>query len=230
MSVGAPATIKPRLDALLAATKADELMVTTMIFDHAARKHSYELLAQAFGLEGGVRPPSGRGQSGHAKNRRRRRGVSQSHSRSREVSIGQAVHTDHRRQAFARRLSRRSARQAEGRHGGDPGDFRRQSSHPRGLRSARRARLSWRWRRPCSTASCAISNAAIRRTKSRNARSYLGNLNWDHMVARHGGRRRRSQRCRAKRRHRLLHGRHRRRSSPPAAFRASRPRLPITAA
>jgi luciferase family oxidoreductase group 1 len=50
MSVGAPATIKPRLDALLRATKADELMVTTMIFDHAARKRSYELLAQAFGL------------------------------------------------------------------------------------------------------------------------------------------------------------------------------------
>jgi hypothetical protein len=26
------------------------LMVTSMIFDHAARKHSYELLAQAFGV------------------------------------------------------------------------------------------------------------------------------------------------------------------------------------
>jgi hypothetical protein len=33
---------------LIAATQADELMVTSMIFDHAARKHSYELLAQAF--------------------------------------------------------------------------------------------------------------------------------------------------------------------------------------
>jgi luciferase family oxidoreductase group 1 len=53
MSVGAPATIKPRLDALLAATKADELMVTSMIFDHAARKRSYELLAQAFELSPG---------------------------------------------------------------------------------------------------------------------------------------------------------------------------------
>ncbi len=53
MSVGAPSTIKPRLDALLAATKADELMVTSMIFDHAARKHSYELLAQAFELAAG---------------------------------------------------------------------------------------------------------------------------------------------------------------------------------
>jgi len=39
-----------RLSPLIAATKADELMVTTMIFSHEARKHSYELLAQAFGL------------------------------------------------------------------------------------------------------------------------------------------------------------------------------------
>jgi hypothetical protein len=26
-------------------------MVTTMIYDHAARRHSYELLAEAFGLK-----------------------------------------------------------------------------------------------------------------------------------------------------------------------------------
>ena len=26
-------------------------MVTTMIYDHAARRHSYELLAEAFGLQ-----------------------------------------------------------------------------------------------------------------------------------------------------------------------------------
>ena len=48
LAVGSPATVKARLEPLIAATKADELMVTTMIFDHAARKHSYELLAQAF--------------------------------------------------------------------------------------------------------------------------------------------------------------------------------------
>jgi luciferase family oxidoreductase group 1 len=48
LSVGAPATVKARLEPLIAATKADELMVTTMIFDHEARKHSYELLARAF--------------------------------------------------------------------------------------------------------------------------------------------------------------------------------------
>ena len=49
LAVGAPATVKARLTPLLEATQADELMVTTMIFDHAARKHSYELLAGAFG-------------------------------------------------------------------------------------------------------------------------------------------------------------------------------------
>ena len=36
---------------LVEATKADEVMITTMVFDHDARKHSYELLARAFGLE-----------------------------------------------------------------------------------------------------------------------------------------------------------------------------------
>ena len=48
MSVGAPATVKARLEPLIAATKADELMATCMIFSHQARKHSYELLAEAF--------------------------------------------------------------------------------------------------------------------------------------------------------------------------------------
>ncbi|MGH9810489.1 MAG: LLM class flavin-dependent oxidoreductase, partial [Terriglobia bacterium] len=50
LTVGAPATVKARLEPLLAATKADELMVTSMMFDHQARKRSYELLAGAFGL------------------------------------------------------------------------------------------------------------------------------------------------------------------------------------
>ena len=27
-------------------------MITTMIYDHEARKHSYALMAEAFGLEG----------------------------------------------------------------------------------------------------------------------------------------------------------------------------------
>jgi luciferase family oxidoreductase group 1 len=50
--VGTPASVRDELAPLLAATKADELMVTTMIHDHAARRRSYELLAQAFELNG----------------------------------------------------------------------------------------------------------------------------------------------------------------------------------
>lgn len=48
LSVGSPATVKAKLDTLIAATKADEVMVTTMIHDHVARKRSYELLAGIF--------------------------------------------------------------------------------------------------------------------------------------------------------------------------------------
>jgi hypothetical protein len=35
---------------LIETTRADEIMVTTMVYDHTARRHSYELLAQAFGV------------------------------------------------------------------------------------------------------------------------------------------------------------------------------------
>jgi luciferase family oxidoreductase group 1 len=48
--VGGPARVKERLEALADATRADELMITTMVYDHAARRHSYELLAQVFAL------------------------------------------------------------------------------------------------------------------------------------------------------------------------------------
>ena len=44
------------LEPLIKATKADELMITSMIYDHEARKHSYELLAEAFGLSRSVEP------------------------------------------------------------------------------------------------------------------------------------------------------------------------------
>src|SRR5438477_4531188 len=48
--VGAPETVRKQLARLIEATKADEAMVTTMIYEHAARRRSYELLAEAFGL------------------------------------------------------------------------------------------------------------------------------------------------------------------------------------
>ena len=48
---GSPETVRARIAALADATKADEVMITTMVFDHAARKRSYALIAQAFGLK-----------------------------------------------------------------------------------------------------------------------------------------------------------------------------------
>jgi luciferase family oxidoreductase group 1 len=48
--VGSPQTVRAGIEKLAAATHADEIMITTMIFDHAARRRSYELLARAFGI------------------------------------------------------------------------------------------------------------------------------------------------------------------------------------
>ena len=48
LTVGSAVTVKARLEPLLKATQADELMVTSMMYDHEARKHCYELLAEAF--------------------------------------------------------------------------------------------------------------------------------------------------------------------------------------
>jgi alkanesulfonate monooxygenase SsuD/methylene tetrahydromethanopterin reductase-like flavin-dependent oxidoreductase (luciferase family) len=48
--VGSPAQVRERIAALVQSTQADEVMITTMVFDHAARKRSYELLAKEFSL------------------------------------------------------------------------------------------------------------------------------------------------------------------------------------
>ncbi len=48
--VGGIDTVKGRLRKLIESTQADELMITTMTYDHAARRRSYELLAQAFAV------------------------------------------------------------------------------------------------------------------------------------------------------------------------------------
>ena len=47
-AIGAPATVKAATQAFVERTGADELMVTSQIFDHAARIRSYELLAGTF--------------------------------------------------------------------------------------------------------------------------------------------------------------------------------------
>jgi luciferase family oxidoreductase group 1 len=44
--VGSPETVKRGVEAFIARTGADELMVTAQVFDHAARVRSYELLAE----------------------------------------------------------------------------------------------------------------------------------------------------------------------------------------
>jgi luciferase family oxidoreductase group 1 len=46
--VGGAHTVREGLQAFIATTGADELMVTAQIFDHAARKRSFEILAQEF--------------------------------------------------------------------------------------------------------------------------------------------------------------------------------------
>ncbi len=49
--VGTARTVRDRLMPLVDETKADEVMITSMIYDHAARRHSYELLAEIFALK-----------------------------------------------------------------------------------------------------------------------------------------------------------------------------------
>ena len=48
--VGSPATVREKLQPLISGSQPDELMVITAVHDHAARKQSYTLLAEAFGL------------------------------------------------------------------------------------------------------------------------------------------------------------------------------------
>ena len=45
--IGDPATVKEELQAFIEATQADELIINSMIYDHAARLRSYEIVAQA---------------------------------------------------------------------------------------------------------------------------------------------------------------------------------------
>ena len=44
---GAPATIRAGVEALVAETGADELIVVSDVFDHAARLRSFELIAES---------------------------------------------------------------------------------------------------------------------------------------------------------------------------------------
>jgi luciferase family oxidoreductase group 1 len=48
--VGSAATVMAKLQPMITASQADELMIITAVYDHDARKKSYHLLADAFGL------------------------------------------------------------------------------------------------------------------------------------------------------------------------------------
>jgi alkanesulfonate monooxygenase SsuD/methylene tetrahydromethanopterin reductase-like flavin-dependent oxidoreductase (luciferase family) len=43
--IGGRETVRQRLEAFVARTEADELMISSHIHDHAARVHSYEIVA-----------------------------------------------------------------------------------------------------------------------------------------------------------------------------------------
>lgn len=51
-TVGSPMVVRERLEALAEEYGADEVMVVTITHEHGARRRSYELLADAFGLSG----------------------------------------------------------------------------------------------------------------------------------------------------------------------------------
>jgi len=48
-AIGGPARVKAATEDFIARTAADELMITSQIFDHQARLRSYQLLAEALG-------------------------------------------------------------------------------------------------------------------------------------------------------------------------------------
>jgi luciferase family oxidoreductase group 1 len=48
---GSPPTVRGRLDELASEYVADELMLVNVVYDHEARRRSYELVAEEFGLE-----------------------------------------------------------------------------------------------------------------------------------------------------------------------------------
>jgi luciferase family oxidoreductase group 1 len=56
--IGAPQRVRAGLEAVAAEYGADELLVLTITHDHAARRRSYELIAEAFGLEGSDHLPA----------------------------------------------------------------------------------------------------------------------------------------------------------------------------
>jgi luciferase family oxidoreductase group 1 len=48
--VGSPETVKAGIEAVAAEYQAEEIIIVTITYDHGARRRSYELIAEAFGL------------------------------------------------------------------------------------------------------------------------------------------------------------------------------------
>jgi alkanesulfonate monooxygenase SsuD/methylene tetrahydromethanopterin reductase-like flavin-dependent oxidoreductase (luciferase family) len=61
--IGSPATVRAGLEELAREYRADELMVVTITYDHQARRRSYELIAEAFGLPRAAPAPEEPGRS-----------------------------------------------------------------------------------------------------------------------------------------------------------------------
>ena len=67
--IGSPATVRAGLEEVAAEYGAEEVILVTITHDHGARRRSYELIADAFGLglspsghcNGGCRPDRNRG-------------------------------------------------------------------------------------------------------------------------------------------------------------------------
>ncbi|MEO8026111.1 MAG: LLM class flavin-dependent oxidoreductase, partial [Bryobacteraceae bacterium] len=49
--IGDPAAVKRGIEELATLYGADEIAIVTITYDHAARRRSYELIAEAFGLK-----------------------------------------------------------------------------------------------------------------------------------------------------------------------------------
>ena len=49
-AIGSPETVKRSIDAFIARTGADELILASHIYDHAARVRAYEITAKACGI------------------------------------------------------------------------------------------------------------------------------------------------------------------------------------
>jgi alkanesulfonate monooxygenase SsuD/methylene tetrahydromethanopterin reductase-like flavin-dependent oxidoreductase (luciferase family) len=65
--VGSAATVRQKLDAFVARTGADEIMATANIFEHDARKRSFEILAGIGRDLGAVRPEAAAGGGSEAR-------------------------------------------------------------------------------------------------------------------------------------------------------------------